>query len=107
MYEATGTIKLIDETQTFGSGFTKREFVVTTEHDKYPQDLKFEVVNDKCSLLDSFEAGQKVVVNFDIRGNKYKGNPLFPALGPSPTAVSGASLRSKFLAAQSASKANS
>ncbi|MCA9803530.1 MAG: DUF3127 domain-containing protein, partial [Cyanobacteria bacterium HKST-UBA02] len=73
MYEATGTIKLIDETQTFGSGFTKREFVVTTEHDKYPQDLKFEVVKDKCSLLDSFEAGQKVVVNFDIRGNEYKG----------------------------------
>lgn len=73
MYEATGTIKLIDEVQTFGSGFTKREFVVTTEHDKYPQDLKFEVVKDKCALLDGFEAGQKVVVIFDIRGNEYKG----------------------------------
>lgn len=73
MYEATGTIKLIDETQTFPSGFTKREFVLTTEHDKYPQELKFEVVKDRCSLLDAFEAGQKVVVNFDIRGNEYKG----------------------------------
>lgn len=73
MYEASGTIKLIEDVQTFGSGFTKREFVVTTEHDKYPQDLKFEVVKDKCSLLDAFEAGQKVVVNFDIRGNEYKG----------------------------------
>lgn len=73
MYEATGTIKLIEDVQTFGSGFTKREFVVTTEHDKYPQDLKFEVVKDKCSLLDAFEAGQKVLVNFDIRGNEYKG----------------------------------
>lgn len=71
-YEASGTIKLIQDTQTFPSGFTKREFVITTEHDKYPQDLKFEVVKDRCSLLDEFEVGQKVQLNFDIRGNEYK-----------------------------------
>jgi hypothetical protein len=70
-YEASGTIKLINETQTFPSGFSKREFVITTEHDKYPQDLKFEVVKDRCSLLDDYEVGQKVQLNFDIRGNEY------------------------------------
>ena len=73
MYETTGTIKLISETQTFPSGFSKREFVVTTKHDKYPQDLKFEVVKDKCALLDDFSDGQDVQVNFDIRGNEYNG----------------------------------
>ena len=73
MYEASGTIKLINDTQTFPSGFTKREFVVTTAHDKYPQDLKFEVVKDRCAMLDGFEAGQEVQVNFDIRGNEYNG----------------------------------
>ena len=72
MYEASGTIKLINETQTFPSGFSKREFVITTEHDKYPQDLKFEVVKDRCDMLDQFEVGQKVQLNFDIRGNEYK-----------------------------------
>lgn len=72
MYEASGRIKLISDTQTFPSGFTKREFVVTT-NDKYPQDLKFEIVKDKCSLLDSFEAGQDVEVTFDIRGNEFNG----------------------------------
>jgi hypothetical protein len=72
MYEASGTIKLISDVQSFASGFTKREFVVTTG-DKYPQDLKFEVVKDKCSMLDAFEAGQDVLVNFDIRGNEYNG----------------------------------
>lgn len=71
-YEASGTIKLINDTQTFPSGFSKREFVITTEHDKYPQELKFEVVKDRCSLLDGFEVGQKVQLNFDIRGNEYK-----------------------------------
>ena len=55
------------------SGFTKREFVVTTGQDKYPQDLKFEVVKDKCSMLDSFSAGDEVQVNFDIRGNEFNG----------------------------------
>lgn len=73
MYEATGTIKLIGEVQKFPSGFSKREFVVTTAHDKFPQDLKFEVVKDKCAMLDSFQAGDAVQVNFDIRGNEYNG----------------------------------
>lgn len=73
MYEAKGSIKWIGDIQTFPSGFTKREFVLTTAHDKYPQDLKFETVKDKCAMLDDFETGQAVTVNFDIRGNEYNG----------------------------------
>ncbi|MFK7849694.1 MAG: DUF3127 domain-containing protein [Akkermansiaceae bacterium] len=73
MYETKGKIKLINDTQTFPSGFSKREFVVTTEDSKYPQDLKFEVVKDKTSVLDNYKVGQDVVVNFDIRGNEYNG----------------------------------
>ncbi|MGJ8643303.1 MAG: DUF3127 domain-containing protein [Luteolibacter sp.] len=73
MYEATGKIKLISDTQTFPSGFSKREFVVTTADSKYPQDIKFEVVKDKCSILDNYKEGQDVAVNFDIRGNEYNG----------------------------------
>ncbi len=73
MYEAAGKIKWIGATQSFPSGFTKREFVVTTAHDKYPQDIKFEVAKDKCPLLDPFELGQDVQVSFDIRGNEYNG----------------------------------
>ena len=72
MYEATGKLKVIFDTQTFPSGFTKREFVVTTGDENYPQDLKFEIIKDKCSWLDKFEAGQDVTVHFDIRGNEYK-----------------------------------
>ncbi len=73
MYEASGTLKLILDTQTFASGFSKREFVITTDHDKYPQELKFEVVKDRCALLDDFKVGQAVRLNFDIRGNEYNG----------------------------------
>ena len=73
MYEAAGKMKWIGTTQSFPSGFTKREFVVTTAHDKYPQDIKFEVVKDKCPVLDDFDLGQDVQVSFDFRGNEYNG----------------------------------
>ncbi|MBK1831735.1 DUF3127 domain-containing protein [Verrucomicrobiaceae bacterium R5-34] len=73
MYEATGKIKVILDTQTFPSGFSKREFVITTPDENYPQDIKFEIVKDKCAWLDKFEPGQDVTVHFDIRGNEYKG----------------------------------
>jgi|SRR5690625_2617948 len=69
-YELSGTIKLILDTQTFQSGFSKREFVVTTEG-KYPQDIKFECLQDKIELLDSVKENQAVKVSFDIRGREY------------------------------------
>lgn len=72
MYETRGSIHLITDTQSFPSGFTKREFVVTTT-DRYPQHLKFEVVKERCALLDGFSVGDEVVVNFDIRGNEFNG----------------------------------
>ena len=73
MYEASGTIKVIFPEQSFPSGFTKREFVVTTAADRYPQDLKFELVKEKCGLIDNFSEGQEVTVSFDLRGNEYNG----------------------------------
>ena len=71
-YGLTGTVKLVMDQQTFPSGFTKREFVVTTEGEKYPQDIKFECLKDKTSLLDEVQPGQRVNVSFDLRGNEYK-----------------------------------
>jgi len=72
-YDMTGNVKLVMEQQTFDSGFTKREFVVTTQDDRYPQDIKFECVKDKVSLLDNVKEGQSVTVTFDLRGNEYNG----------------------------------
>jgi hypothetical protein len=75
-YELQGTLKEIYPVQTFASGFTKREFVVTTSRgadDKYPQHIKLSVVKDKCGLLDKIQPGQEVKVSFDLRGNEYKG----------------------------------
>lgn len=73
-YELEGSIKVIGETASFGAkGFTKRELVITTSADRYPQDIKLEFVKDKTSLLDNFRVGQSVKVGFDIRGGEYNG----------------------------------
>jgi single-strand DNA-binding protein len=72
-YDLTGKVKLIQDAQTFGSGFTKREMVVVVEDGKYPQEINLEFVQDKVSLLDTVSVGQEVTVTFDIRGREYNG----------------------------------
>ena len=68
--EISGKIKLINDTQTFESGFQKREFVVTT-NEQYPQDIKLECIKDRVSLLDAYSTGDEVKVAFNLRGNEY------------------------------------
>jgi hypothetical protein len=72
-YELTGKIKLIQDEQTFASGFTKREMVVTVDDGRYPQDINLEFVKDKISMLDDLQPGQEVTVSFDIRGREHNG----------------------------------
>ena len=69
----TGEIIAIDDIITFDSGFQKREFVIkTTDDGDYPQDIKFELVKDKCDYIDKFKKGNEITVHFNIRGNEYK-----------------------------------
>lgn len=71
-FEIEGKLKVIEDVQTFGSGFTKREFVVEVEDGNYPQMVKFECVKDRTSLTDGMQLDDTVKVTFDIRGNEYK-----------------------------------
>lgn len=69
--EVQGKVKLVGETQTFGSnGFRKRELVVTTE-EQYPQHILVEFVQDKCDLLNNYQVGQDVKVNINLRGREW------------------------------------
>ena len=72
-YNIEGTVKVINDTQTFDSGFQKREVVITTEDDKFPQDVKLEFVKDSVAKLDEFKVGDFVKLAFSIRGNEYNG----------------------------------
>ena len=72
-YELNGTVKEIFDTQTFSSGFSKRAFVVTSEADKYPQDIQFECLKERIELVDKLNKGDKVTVSFDINGREWNG----------------------------------
>lgn len=69
--EVEGKVKMIGETQTFGSnGFRKRELVVTTE-EQYPQHIMVEFVQDKTDLLNNYAVGQNVKVSINLRGREW------------------------------------
>ncbi len=69
--DVQGTIKVIDDTKEYGSnGFRKREMVLTTE-EQYPQVLPIEFVQDKTSVLDTYNVGDKVKVSVNLRGREW------------------------------------
>ena len=69
--EVQGKIKMVGETQTFGSnGFRKREIVVTTE-EQYPQHIMVEFVQDKSDLLNNYQVGQQVKISINLRGREW------------------------------------
>jgi single-strand DNA-binding protein len=70
-YEATGEIRAIMDTQQVTDSFKKREFALEIENGRYPQTVKFQLVQDKTDLLDDFEVGQQVHVHFNLRGREY------------------------------------
>ena len=70
--ELTGNLKVVMDEQVFDSGFKKREFVITTQEEEYPQDIKFELIKDKCSEINKFKVGDSIKVHMNIRGNEYK-----------------------------------
>ena len=66
-----GKLKQLMDLQSWDSGFSKREFVITT-NEQYPQDIKLECIKDKTSLLNGINPGEDVEVSFNLRGNEFK-----------------------------------
>jgi single-strand DNA-binding protein len=71
--QVKGKIVAIMPTQVLSEKFSKREFVVETP-DQYPQQILFQLTQDKCTLLDSLKVGQEVDVHLNIRGRSWQ-NP--------------------------------
>ncbi len=62
----------IFESQKITDTFRKREFVVEyVENPQYPEFLKFELIQDKCELLDKLSSGQEVEIHFNLKGRKW------------------------------------
>lgn len=72
-YKAKGKIEKIFDTEQKSATFQAREFVIEVEDGQYPQMVKFQLVQDKCSLVDDFNEGDEVEVDFDLRGREWNG----------------------------------
>lgn len=71
-FETVGTLHTIMDTQQISDTFKKREFVIEIPDGNYPQQVKFQVVQDKTALLDNFKVGQMVKVLFNLKGRPYQ-----------------------------------
>ena len=70
-FQLTGKLKKIDPIVKVSDKFSKREFVLTDESSQYPQDILFQSVQDKCTLLDAYKVGDVVQVSFNLRGREW------------------------------------
>lgn len=69
--DISGKIKMIDTTKEVGTGgFKKRDVVVTTD-EQYPQHILVQFVQDKCDLLDTFNVGDSVKIDLNLRGKEW------------------------------------
>jgi hypothetical protein len=70
-FQLTGKLKKIDPIVQVSDKFSKREFVITDESSQYPQDVLFQITQDKCTLLDKFNVGDTVQASFNLRGREW------------------------------------
>lgn len=71
MYSIKGVIKSISETQVISDKFQKREFVIETQDEKYPQLIQLQLAQDKTGLIDSYAEGEEATVYFNLRGREW------------------------------------
>jgi hypothetical protein len=74
-FEITG--KLIDrfETQNVSDKFKKREFVIEYRDNpnmSFAEMLKFQLTQDRCSLIDAYTIGQDIKVSFNLKGRRWE-----------------------------------
>ena len=69
--EIIGTLKVKGNTQQVSEKFKKRDIVITDNSSQYPQHIQFQLVNDKCNLIDQYPVGAEIKVHFNLRGKMW------------------------------------
>jgi len=72
-YKAEGKLHKIYDTEQKTASFQAREFVIEVADGQYPQMVKFQLVQDKCNLIDGYDEGDEIAVDFDLRGREWNG----------------------------------
>lgn len=72
-FEVEGKLHKKFDAENKTGTFQAREFVLEVDSGNYPQYVKFQLVQDRCAMLDDYEEGEKVKVHFDLRGREWQG----------------------------------
>jgi len=70
-YKATGRLHKVFDTEQKSASFQAREFVIEMADGKFPQMIKFQLTQDKCTLIDDYSEGDDIAVDFDLRGREW------------------------------------
>src|SRR5690554_2841413 len=74
-FELIGTLIVKEETVKVSDKFQKREFVIEVVNEKnaeWSDFVKFQSVQDRVSIIDPFNLGDKIKVSFNIKGNRWE-----------------------------------
>jgi hypothetical protein len=75
-FEITGTLVDKSPVTEISSKFKKREFVLEKKENsggfEFTDYIKFQLTQDKCSLLDAYNPGEELKVYFNLRGRKWE-----------------------------------
>ncbi len=76
VFELTG--KLVEKfaTQQMNDNFRKRDFVIEVSSsfggNQFNDFIKFQLTQDRCSLLDAYEINDFLKINFNIKGRRWE-----------------------------------
>jgi len=75
-FEITGRLIEKYDTKQVNPTFRKREFVVEKKPEVSGLDfsdyIKFQLIQDRCELIDNYQINDEIKVHFNIRGNKWE-----------------------------------
>lgn len=72
-FEVEGRLHKKFDTENKTDSFQAREFVIEINNGNYPQFIKFQLTQDRCPLIDSYNEDEQIKVHFDLRGREWNG----------------------------------
>lgn len=73
-FQLVGNLIQIDPVVEVSDKFKKREFIVEEENErdpKYNDYHRFQLTQDRCEKIDSAKVGDKIKVQFELKGRKW------------------------------------
>lgn len=70
-FQVKGKVTEVYQTAQVTEKFKKREFVIEVQEGMYPEYIKFQLTQERCSALDAYKKGDEVLVSFNLRGRPY------------------------------------